>query len=173
MNEHKRWTASRSGTGKGLAQTRSEASDISTAPVGPARPGVHGVAGPSCRSWESLTERHIMDTIRRTWPRRQGCFLPWSFAQNQALLGTTTGRKGSGSNAGEKMQETPKLESPPSFLAGEQASRYRDSTACAFSLDQPLLFLGREEQAGEPGVHRPLCPTCRRRAQRQESREGV
>lgn len=41
-----------------------------------------------------MEERHALDTTTRTWPRRQGCFLPWEFAQNQALLGTMDGEEG-------------------------------------------------------------------------------
>lgn len=51
--------------------------------------GTPGAAGPSCVSRESvMEERRALDTTRRTWPWRQGRFLPWEFAQNQALLGT-------------------------------------------------------------------------------------
>lgn len=57
--------------------------------------GLPGAAGPSCISRESVVEeRHALDTTRRTWPRRQGRFLPWKFAQNQARLGTMDGEKG-------------------------------------------------------------------------------
>lgn len=57
--------------------------------------GVPGAAGPSSLSRESVTEeRHALDTTRRTWPRTQGRFLPWEFAQNQALLGIMDGEGG-------------------------------------------------------------------------------
>lgn len=57
--------------------------------------GLPGTAGPSCVSRESVTEeRHALDTTRRTWPRKQGYFLPWEFAQNQELLGTMDGEEG-------------------------------------------------------------------------------
>lgn len=96
MNEHECWTASSPGKRKRASTDMEQSFRHLTAPLRPARPGVPRAVGPSCKSWESITEeRHATDTTRRTWPERQGHLSPWSllrpssleFAQNQVLLG--------------------------------------------------------------------------------------
>lgn len=97
--------------------------------------GIHGAAAPPALSWESVTEeRHALDTTRRTWPQRQGHFLPWEVAQNQALLGTMDGEQAPAPSADDSCTDNPNSE--PGLLARRQvsgrASRHLDST-------QPML----------------------------------
>lgn len=71
------------------------------------------------------------------------------------------------------MHKFPKTASPASQLADEQASRHRDSTACAFSLiDLSSLFLGRERSRQVTLVSTILSAPSVGEGLREESREG-
>lgn len=95
VNEHECWTASSPGKRKGASTDMEQRFRHLTAPLRPARPGVPRAVGPSCRSWESITEeRHATDTMRRTWPGRQGHLSPWSLLRTRHCWGTMGEKEG-------------------------------------------------------------------------------